>query len=87
MGRDATLLAFDLGASSGRAVVGRLRAGRLLTIPDLLGAVRSLDDARDLIEQAFPPRPFEPSAPAIWESAYNQFHTYCAKAPEVFHLS
>jgi sugar (pentulose or hexulose) kinase len=37
MGRDATLLAFDPGASSGRAVVGRLRGGRIsLTIPDLL---------------------------------------------------
>jgi rhamnulokinase len=56
-----------------------------------IGAVRSLDDARDLFEHAFPPRPLEPSASANWDSAYSKFQTYCARVPSrvpgVFHLS
>lgn len=39
------------------------------------GLVRSLDDARELIEQSFPARAFEPRLTLFWNRAYSRFRS------------
>lgn len=80
--QNAALNQFTADATGRQVLAGPAEAAALGNLAMQLlaiGAVRSLDDARDLIERAFPPRPFEPQASAKWDSAYSEFQTLCAR--------
>ena len=41
------------------------------------GALRSLDEVRQLIARSFPPRVYEPREPEKWREPYARFREYC----------
>jgi hypothetical protein len=44
------------------------------------GAVRSIAEARAVIDASFPTEAFEPSGDAKWQGAYDQFRSCCRYA-------
>jgi rhamnulokinase len=77
--RNRLLNQFTADATGRRVVAGPIEATALGNIAMQMlatGAVRSLDDARAIIEQAFPPERYEPANTDRWSEQYPRFQDY-----------
>jgi sugar (pentulose or hexulose) kinase len=82
--RNALLNQFTADATGCRALAGPAEATALGNIAMQLvgiGAVASIEDARELIARSFPVEVFEPAGGPAWERAYAAFRSLLA-APE-----
>jgi rhamnulokinase len=80
--RNALLNQFTADATGCRVMAGPAEATALGNIAMQMvgiGAVGSIDDARDLIARSFPFEVYEPADPAPWDRAYSAFRTLCQK--------
>ena len=76
--RNALLNQFTADATGCRVLAGPAEATAIGNIAMQLvgiGAIGSIDDARTLIEQSFPPDAFEPSGRGDWDRAFASFKT------------
>lgn len=79
------LCQFTADAAARRVLAGPAEAGALGNIAMQLvamGILPSLEEARDLIERACPPRVYQPAPSAAWECAYRQYAALVAAAGE-----
>jgi rhamnulokinase len=77
--RNRLLNQFTADATGRTVVAGPVEATALGNIAMQMlatGNVRSLGDARAVIERSFPVERFEPAAPEIWDSQYERFLNY-----------
>ncbi len=82
--RNATLNQYTADATGCRVLAGPAEATALGNVAMQLvgiGAVRSIDDARELIELSFPVETFEPAPGANWDRANDRFREIATAAP------
>jgi rhamnulokinase len=83
--RNALLNQFTADATGCRVLAGPAEATAIGNIAMQLvgiGAIGSIDDARTLIEQSFPPDAFEPSGRGGWDRAFASFKTLAPSEPQ-----
>ncbi len=82
--RNATLNQYTADATGCRVLAGPAEATALGNVAMQLvgiGGVRSIDDARELIELSFPVETFEPAPGASWDRAKGRFREIATAAP------
>jgi rhamnulokinase len=80
--QNSVLNQFTADATGRKVLAGPAEAtalGNLAMQMVSIGAIASLDEARDLIEQSFPARVFEPAETEKWDSAYSRLSSYCGE--------
>ena len=83
--RNAMLNQFTADATGCRVSAGPAEATALGNIAMQLvgiGAVGSIDEARELIERSFPVETYEPAGGAAWDRAYERFKAVIGRQQE-----
>ena len=70
--KDLTVLAFDLGASSGRSIIGKLK-NNILVQALALDKIENVSELRKIVRSSFPIKEYLPKETNKWEKAYNSY--------------